>query len=237
MIRGILLDKDGTLIDYWRTWVPINREAALFAAGGDAALADELLALGGHDPVTDVVAAGTVLAAGSLDEIAATFAARLGGRTPASLAAGIDRVFRDGGARHAVLVDGAAEVIERLAAMGFRLGVATNDTAAGLDASLGRFPALLERLEFRAGCDSGHGAKPGPGMVVAFARATGLKSSEIAVVGDAVHDLEMGRRAGARLRIGVLGGTSRRADLEPHADVVLDSIAALPGWLDHRRSG
>ena len=28
-IRGILFDKDGTIIDYWRTWVPINREAAL----------------------------------------------------------------------------------------------------------------------------------------------------------------------------------------------------------------
>ena len=31
-IRGILFDKDGTIIDYWRTWVPINREAALYAA-------------------------------------------------------------------------------------------------------------------------------------------------------------------------------------------------------------
>ena len=34
-IRGILFDKDGTIIDYWRTWVPINRKVALYAARGD----------------------------------------------------------------------------------------------------------------------------------------------------------------------------------------------------------
>ena len=49
-IRAILFDKDGTIIDYWKTWVPINREVALFAAGGDPLLADELLCAGGHDP-------------------------------------------------------------------------------------------------------------------------------------------------------------------------------------------
>jgi phosphoglycolate phosphatase len=70
-IRGILFDKDGTLIDYWRTWLPINREVASCAAGGDPLLAAELLARNGHDPATDRVTAGSVLAAGSVDDIAA----------------------------------------------------------------------------------------------------------------------------------------------------------------------
>jgi phosphoglycolate phosphatase-like HAD superfamily hydrolase len=31
--------------------------------------------------------------------------------------------------------------------------------------------------------------------------------------------------------VGVLTGLERREDLAPHADVVLDDIAGLPGWL------
>lgn len=230
-LRGVLLDKDGTLIDYWRTWVPINREAALFAASGDAALARELLAFGGHDPDTDRITPGSVLAAGSLDDIAQAFATCLGERTPPGLAAGIDAVFRDGGARHSVLVADAVRTLDRLAAMGLALGVATNDTAGGLAASLGRHEGLIGRFRFLAGCDSGHGAKPEPGMVLAFAAATGLAPDAIAVVGDAVHDLEMGRRAGAGLCIGVLGGTSPRAALAPHADLVIEHLADLPAVL------
>ena len=58
-IRGVLLDKDGTILDYAKTWVPINREIALAAAGGDRALTDTLLRAGGHDPDTDQVRPGS----------------------------------------------------------------------------------------------------------------------------------------------------------------------------------
>ena len=232
-IRGILLDKDGTILDYARTWVPINREVALFAAGGDARLADELLGLGGHNPDTDAVTAGTVLAAGSHDDVADVFARHLGTRAPKHLNRDIERLFREGGARHAVLIEGAFEAMQTLKRSGFRLGIATNDSMGGLEASLGRFGELLALCEFLAGCDSGFGAKPGPGLALAFCERLALAPREIAVVGDAVHDLEMGRRAGVGLRIGVLSGTSGRHDLEPHADIVVDSLRDLSGlrWL------
>ncbi len=226
-IRGVLFDKDGTLLDYWRTWLPINREVALFAARGDQALAGTLLALGGHDPKTDRITPGSVLAAGTHDEIAEVFAAHLRDRAPPRLAAEIERIFHEGGAKYAALVDGIEEMLAALSKGGMALGVATNDSAEGLARSLGRHPHVLASFQFLVGCDSGHGAKPEPGMVHAFCRAVGLDASDVAVVGDAVHDLEMGRRAGVGLRIGVLGGTSPREVLAPHADVVLSSAAEL----------
>ncbi|MCH7793725.1 MAG: hypothetical protein IH900_01095, partial [Proteobacteria bacterium] len=52
-IRGILFDKDGTLLDYAATWMTANRVAALAAAGGDRALSERLLIAGGYDPKQD----------------------------------------------------------------------------------------------------------------------------------------------------------------------------------------
>jgi phosphoglycolate phosphatase len=227
-IRGILFDKDGTLIDYARTWVPIHREVAAYAAGGDAALAADLLRRFGQDPVTDEVTPGSVLAAGSIYDIAEAFASYLGPRTPPDLAAGIDRVYSRGGAAHAELIPGVRETLHVLKRRGLRLGVATNDSENGLAASLDR-PGIMELFDFTAGCDSGHGAKPGPGMALAFCNAVGISPEEAAMVGDAVHDLAMGRAAGFDLNIGVLSGTSGREDLEDFADLVLDSVNDLPG--------
>jgi phosphoglycolate phosphatase len=72
-------------------------------------------------------------------------------------------------------------------------------------------------------------------MVHAFCEAVGTSPKAVAVVGDNLHDLEMGRAAGAGLLVGVLTGTSAHADLAPHADAVLDSIADLPALLDRLR--
>jgi phosphoglycolate phosphatase len=226
-IRGILFDKDGTIIDYRRTWVPINREVALFAARGDRVLADRLLRLGGHDPGTDRVTAGTPLAAGDYHDIAAAFAVHPGIEATPELTAGIERIFRKGGAQHSALIAGARETISELKARGLRIGLATNDSVGGLTASLQRH-GILELCDFMAGCDSGFGTKPGPGMALAFCQAAALVPAEAAVVGDAVHDLAMGRAAGVALNIGVLSGTSGRHDLEGFADLILDSINDMP---------
>jgi phosphoglycolate phosphatase len=235
-IRGILFDKDGTVVDYWKTWVPINREVALFAAGGDAKLAAELLRHGGHDPETDRITPGTALAAGSVDDIANAFAAHLKDRAPPDLAAGIEGIFRHGGARHSALIAGARETIAELKARGFHIGLATNDSIGGLEASLAAHE-ILPLFDFTVGCDSGFGTKPARGMVHAFCNAVGVARSEVAMVGDAVHDLAMGRAAGVALNVGVLSGTSGPEDFEGLADMILDSINDLPARPEFREPG
>jgi phosphoglycolate phosphatase len=114
---------------------------------------------------------------------------------------------------------------------GLTLGIATNDVAASAAGTILRF-GLSDYIDFAAGYDSGHGAKPGPGMALAFCAASGLAPGEVAVVGDNMHDLEMGRGAGAGLLVGVLTGTSTAADLAPLADHVIADITLLPALLD-----
>ena len=73
--------------------------------------------------------------------------------------------------------------------------------------------------------------KPAPDIVHAFSEAIGVPPSEIVVIGDNPHDIEMARSAGAGAALGVLTGNSGRDDLAPLADAVLDSVADLPAWL------
>ena len=226
-IRGILFDKDGTVIDYWRTWVPINREAALYAARGNQTLSEELLRLGGHDPAHDRVTPGSPLAAGDFLDIAEAFARHPDVAPANELVAGIERIFCSGGAKHSALIEGARATLVELKGRGFHLGLATNDSAGGLEASLAEHD-VLNLFAFTVGCDSGLGSKPDPRMVFGFCQAVGLQPQEVTVVGDAVHDLAMGRAAHVGLNVGVLSGTSAREDLEDLADLILPSINDLP---------
>jgi phosphoglycolate phosphatase len=228
-ITAILFDKDGTLLDYHATWAPVNDLAAGFAAGGDADLKQRLLALGGLDPVTGHYRAGSLLAAANAREIAAAWIAAGSAYATSELTAALDRIFTDG-VGNAVPVLPLGPYFRRLKELGYKLGIASSDSADAIHATALHFD-FADSLDFYAGYDSGYGHKPGPGMVQAFAKVVGCETHAIAVVGDNLHDLEMGRTAGCGLKVGVLTGTSDRATLMTAADLVLDSIAELEAAL------
>src|SRR5690606_22312060 len=64
-IRGILFDKDGTLIDFTATWYAAADAMALVAAAGERARADALLDAAGYDFSARRFRPDSVLAAGT----------------------------------------------------------------------------------------------------------------------------------------------------------------------------
>ena len=225
-IKGILFDKDGTLLDFNATWVPINRAVARTVAGGDEALAAELLRTGGQDDSAGIVAPGSLLAAANTREIAAAWAELAPDHGFADLVHIMDGIFQRQGALSAVPVPGLARTVTRLKRRGLALGIATSDSRKGAMATLAPF-GVLEQFDFIAGYDSGFGAKPEAGMVLGFCDAVGLEPRQVMVAGDNRHDLEMGRRAGAGMLVGVLTGTSDLDHLSDLADHVVNSIADI----------
>ncbi len=230
-IKGLLFDKDGTLLDFHATWAPLYEGVARQLAAGDVALARRLLEHGGLDPLSGRYRAGTLLAQGNTHEIAEAWGPMLSAWSSDGLVEHMDRFFAEEGVPASLPVLDLAAFFARLKARGLKLGVATSDNERAAKAILQRFQSL-HLLDFVAGYDSGHGVKPTPGMVKGFCAAVGLAPADVAVIGDNRHDMEMGRSAGCGATIGVLTGTSMAEDLAPLATVVLDSIAALEAWLD-----
>ncbi|MFT6773863.1 MAG: phosphoglycolate phosphatase [Paracoccaceae bacterium] len=235
MIRGILFDKDGTLFDFNATWRGVMQAALAALAPGDPARADAMALAVGYDPATGSFVAGSAIVAGSTADVAQAWAPFLPDRPLKALEREINSYST--GAGSGTLAPASADLpalLDVLRGMGLALGVATHDSEAGARHHLEEVGAL-DRFDFIAGYDSGHGLKPGPGMVLAFCAHTGLAPSEVAMIGDSLHDLGAGRSAGAGLVVGVLTGPAVEEELSPMADLVLPSIEALPGALARMR--
>ena len=226
--RGIVFDKDGTLLDFNRTWLPIYRYAANEFAEGDAVLEDQLLTHHGYDPDSNRFIGGSLLAAGNNQQIANAWAGHINKTDHVeALSSRLHEIFHDQGSLHATPVKHLTTTLKRLKQSGRKLGVATADSHQGIINTLQSFDVLHE-FDYLAGYDSGHGIKPEAGMVLEFCAQMALKVEAVVVVGDNRHDIEMGRNANAGLCVGVLTGTSTRSDLESIADIVLDDISGLP---------
>jgi phosphoglycolate phosphatase len=232
-IKGILFDKDGTLVDFEATWFAIGDLMALQAAGGDRAKADALMAAAGYDFGKKCFKADSVFAAGTNADIVALWYPAAAPEDRRKMTIGFDRFTADEGARKSVPLPGSREAIARLHGSGFRLGVVTNDSTGGAEKTLLAL-GVAQMFDATYGYDAVANPKPAPDAIYAFSDLTGLKPSEIVMVGDNRHDLEMARAGGVGLAIAVLSGTGTRETLAPMADVVLDSIADLPGFLAAR---
>ena len=229
-IKGILFDKDGTLVDFQKTWFAIGDLMALEAAGGDRVRADALMAEAGYDFSAHCFRADSVFAAGTNADIVALWYPQADAVQRHALAAHFDIFTAEQGALQAVALPGCREAIASLHGSGFRLGVATNDSTGGAEKTLGGL-GIAQMFTAAYGYDAVANPKPSPDAIYAFCDLTGLKPSEIAMVGDNRHDLVMAKAGGAGLAVGVLSGTGTRETLAPLADVILDSIADLPGFL------
>lgn len=228
-LKAILFDKDGTLVDFDRTWAETNRKSALLAADGDTELADRLLRACGMDPETGATAGDSMFAAANAAEIAAHMVAHGSPYDSADLGPLLDVVFVEGAEKPWPICD-LDQLLGELQASGFKLGIASSDGENGIRRTV-EVLGLEHHIDFIAGYDSGHGPKPEPSMLLGFARHLGVAPAEIMMVGDNRHDMEMARAAGAGAAVGVLSGTGTREALSQLADICIGSVSDLPPLL------
>ncbi len=229
-IKGILFDKDGTLIDFDKTWFGVGDLMALKAANGSRNRADELLAAAGYDFATKRFQADSVFAAGTNADIIALWYPGLSPRELQEMVQEYDHFVGEHASAKPIELPGVKDTITMLHARGYRMGVATNDSTKGAEHTLGAL-GMAQLFDAAYGYDAVANPKPAPDTIRNFCDFTGYKPSEIAMVGDNRHDMEMARAAGAGLAVGVLSGNGTRETLSPLADVIIQSVTDLPALL------
>lgn len=228
-IKGLLFDKDGTLFDFRATWGGWTRRAAADLATLTNSDVGAFARVLGYDLTTGAFASDSPVIAHTTAEIRDQLLPLVPGIKPAALLERLNDLATDNEMIEAVPLK---PLFARFRDMGLRLGLATNDAEGPARAHLSR-AGIEGAFDFVSGFDSGFGGKPETGQMNAFLAVTGLDADEVAMVGDSLHDLDAGRAAGMHT-VAVLTGIAPREKLAPHADVVFDDIAALPGWIAGR---
>ncbi|WP_027052585.1 HAD family hydrolase [Mesorhizobium erdmanii] len=232
-IKGILFDKDGTLVDFNATWLGVADFMAMDAADGDRWKADRLLAAAGFDFANRRFKPDSIFASGTNLDVVELWFPRLSNEDQMLAVARFNEITSVQGSAMAVALPDIVDTLGVLHKRSYRLGVATNDSTSGAEKTLVTL-GVAQLFDAAYGYDAVANPKPAPDTIQAFCDLTGLKPSEIAMVGDNRHDLEMARAGGCGLAVGVLSGTGTRESLAEIADVILDSVADLPDFLSAR---
>ncbi len=224
--KAILFDKDGTLFDFVGTWGHYTHDFLWELSGRDAGFADVLAEAVGFVMADKSFMRGSLAIAGTPSDFTGAirpYFSTLSDDEFHALARGIDVTIPN------AEVVPLRDYLGALRDAGYVLGVATNAGEKGAIDHLQQVD-IVDQFDFIAGYDSGHGAKPAPGMLLAFAKAVDIAPADIIMVGDSTHDLHAAKAAGMG-RVAVLTGVATHDDLVDHCDVVLPSIADLPAWL------
>lgn len=236
-IDVIVLDKDGTLIDFDKAWggrLARGIAAMVASANGGQNLKSALYSTLGGNPCDGAILPDGPYVSASIAEtgiMAATVLYQAGVEWHVALAI-VEKTLLPilKSPPVASEVAGVGDVRARLAvlkAAGVGLAVATNDERTATTACLDLL-GITDLLDAVVCADDvGLAAKPAPDGLLHIARTLGVPARRLAMVGDSVGDMLTGRAAAAGLLVGVLSGPAVAAQLAPHADVVVADIHAL----------
>lgn len=192
MVRAVIYDHDGTLVDSLRVVVAATNRV--------------LLANGHAEEPPEVVVAGMVLATGPRLGHHAGTADRA---VQARLAAEFYAAARELGPLHARAYDGIPSVVAAFAARGIGQAVVSNNEGAVVRIIM-RHLGMAQHFGALYGEDDVPAPKPDPRGIIQAAAALGVELADCVFIGDSENDSDAARAAGVR-SIGVTWGIHPRA--------------------------
>ena len=236
-IKGIIFDKDGTLFDYGKVWGPVVRDA-IYSGLQSINIPDDkkkecayaFMRVLGVDADGNTYPDGIIFRHDRL--IAAFFrvlAVTLHYHINPVKVGMLFRIFlskdEKGIAKRISTMEfpGVAEVFQEADRRGYRMGIVTNDSTVSTKLFLDRM-GISQYIVFLRTKDSHVKAKPNPEALREFCQENGLESSEVAIIGDTLVDMEFAHQGKAGYRIAVLTGSGDLERLRKNADAVYPTL-------------
>lgn len=241
MIKSLVFDKDGVILDLIGTWFPVVQALADYTIERQPANTQgvvsraALLASVGVDDATGSIDPMGLFASGSFAEIRATWQALLPSdminlEHDIAYRAEVKRLVRELAHGNTIPKGDVVTPLRALADAGFKLAVLTNDSESSARQNLVEL-GIDELFDPVIGADSGYGGKPEPRGLLHCCAAHGSDPSETLMIGDTGADY------GAAVRAQVADFICIADDPEwrPHADVKIENciprLSDLPDLL------
>ena len=226
LIKGILFDKDGTLLEFARTWRPIaleviNRIRKRY--GLDDSYQQRLeQAIGLYSQHID---SGGSLSGGTNKDVALDFLSVCSFISDQEeFISWSTATFNEVASELPFYpVAGVLETIRRLKENNILIGLSTADSLINATLFLKK-TGLYQYFDYIGADDGQVEPKPSPDYMYNFCNLYGIKAKEVGVIGDTLVDMEFADKGGAGLKIGVLSGTGTREILEGQADLIISGV-------------
>lgn len=233
--EALLFDKDGTLLDFkkmWLGWCEVTLEE-LHSEHPRHSFGECLDGAWGVCLKKGEVDPQGYLSIGSMNDLSESLSSSVAqeGISPEKAESSVARALK--AAYQAVeeknLVQplpGIPQALKKLHEQGFKMAIVTTDDSEKALENL-QCLGLSDYFEAVLGCDLVAACKPAPDLVLEACRLLKTRPEKVAVIGDTVADMKMGKAAGAKLSLGVTSGVTPKKILLEVADMVLGSVAEM----------
>ena len=227
-MEWILFDKDGTLIEFDKSWEKIGIR-----------LVDKLLdTFPVHDKevahrqlgiLDDKIVPDSVMGSGSLGEMIKSFD-DVTGQDTSEWTRNTSQELVDSREPENHWKDGDYDTIVALRQDGYKIGIVTSDTNKGVTQFL-EATQSKDLFDLVISTETHAEEKPSPKVLDPLFEAYDVKPEQVVIVGDTANDMKTAINAHLGLSIGVLTGIAKREELH-EADVIIESAKEVKQVLD-----